>query len=113
MAADRGNTRVAELANAMHPAVLRHIQQTVQAAHAAGIWVGLCGELDGNELAIPLLIGLGLDELSMSPPNIPAVKAVIRQLTVEQAQQLAYEALLLESAEAVEHYLKHQAAQSE
>ena len=106
MAADRGNSRVTTLANAMHPAVLRHIQQTAQAAHAAGIWVGLCGELAGNDLAAPLLIGLGLDELSMSPPNIPAVKAAIKQVTVEQARQIAYQALRLESAEAVQRYLE-------
>jgi phosphocarrier protein FPr len=107
MAADRGNSRVAALANALHPAVLRYMQQTVQAAHAAGIWVGICGELAGNAMAVPLLLGLGLDELSMSPANIPAVKAAIRQLTVAQAQRIADEALLLESAEAVEDYLAH------
>jgi phosphocarrier protein FPr len=107
MAADRGNSSVAALANALHPAVLRHIRQTVQAAHAAGIWVGLCGELAGNELATPLLIGLGLDELSLSPPHIPAVKTAIRQLTLAQARQIADKALLLESAEAVQYYLEH------
>ncbi|MGD2079155.1 MAG: phosphoenolpyruvate--protein phosphotransferase, partial [Chloroflexota bacterium] len=82
MAADRGNARVVSLANALQPAVLRMIQQTVQAAHAAGIWVGMCGELAGNALAAPLLVGLGLDELSMSAPSIPAVKAAVRSLTL-------------------------------
>jgi phosphocarrier protein FPr len=106
MAADRGNSRVAGLANALHPAVLRLIQQTVQAAHKAGIWVGICGELAGNVLATPVLIGLGLDELSMSAPNIPAVKAAIRQWTLEQARQIAAEVLTLESAEAVQEHLR-------
>lgn len=104
MAADRGNGSVANLANALHPAILRLIQQTVTAAHTAGIWVGLCGELAGNALAAPILVGLGLDELSMSAPNIPAVKAAIRQVSLAQAQQLAQEVLAMESAEAVESY---------
>ena len=106
MAADRGNARVASLANALQPAVLRLIHQTVQAAHAAGIWVGMCGELAGNPLATPVLVGLGLDELSMSAPNIPAVKLAIRQLTSAKAQQMAREVLTLKSAEAVQDYLR-------
>jgi phosphocarrier protein FPr len=105
MAADRGNSRVAHLANALHPAVLRLIQQTVQAAHAAGIWVGMCGELAGQPLATPLLIGLGLDELSMSAPNIPKVKAAIGQLTLEQARQIAGQALTCATPGAVRDYL--------
>jgi phosphocarrier protein FPr len=106
MAADRGNARVAGLANALQPAVLRLVRQTVQAGHAAGIWVGMCGELAGNALATPLLVGLGLDELSMSAPAIPAVKAAVRELTVTQAEAIASEALQLESAAAVGAYLE-------
>ncbi len=101
MAADRGNSQVASLADALQPAVLRLIQQTVEAAHDAGIWVGLCGELAGNPLAAPLLVGLGLDELSMSAPNIPPVKAAIRAISMEDADRLAGQALSLESAEKV------------
>ncbi|HSM58827.1 MAG TPA: phosphoenolpyruvate--protein phosphotransferase [Candidatus Sulfomarinibacteraceae bacterium] len=106
MAADRGNAQVAELAHALHPAVLRMVQQTVQAAHEAGIWVGMCGELAGNALATPLLIGLGLDELSMSAPSIPTVKKVIRNLEREQAREIAAAALKKESAADVEVYLQ-------
>lgn len=106
MAADRGNRQVANLVNALQPAVLRLIHQAVQAAHAAGIWVGLCGELGGNPLAAPILLGLGLDELSMSAPNIPTVKAAIRSLTMERAQQMAADILALDSAEAVVSYLE-------
>jgi phosphocarrier protein FPr len=105
MAADRGNTKVATLANALQPAVLRMIQQTVQAAHAAGIWVGMCGELAGNALAAPLLVGLGLDELSMSAPSIPAVKEAIRSLQLLEAQQLAEAALACKSAGDVKQLL--------
>src|SRR5690606_7745672 len=68
MAADRGNARVAHLAQALQPAVLRWVDQTVRAGHDAGICVGMCGELAGNPQATPLLVGLGLDELSMSAP---------------------------------------------
>ncbi|MCL4265102.1 MAG: phosphoenolpyruvate--protein phosphotransferase [Anaerolineae bacterium] len=105
MAADRGNARVAALANALHPAVLRLVKQTVQAGHAAGIWVGMCGELASNALATPLLVGLGLDELSMATPAIPAVKTAVRATTVTQAEALAEKALGLESGTAVTELL--------
>jgi multiphosphoryl transfer protein len=105
MAADRGNTRVADLAVALQPAVLRMVKQTVSAAHSAGIWVGMCGELAGNARAAAVLVGLGLDELSMSAPSIPAVKEAIRSLTLEQARQAAEAVLALDSAEAVQEYL--------
>jgi multiphosphoryl transfer protein len=106
MAADRGNARVNHLADALQPAVLRQIKRVVEAGHAAGIWVGLCGELAGNELATPLLVGLGLDELSMNAPAIPAVKQTIRGLVLPEAQKLAGEVLALDSVTAVVSYLK-------
>jgi phosphoenolpyruvate-protein kinase (PTS system EI component) len=105
MAADRGNAKVAGLADALQPAVLRMVQQTAQAAHGAGIWVGMCGELAGNPLATPVLLGLGLDELSMSAPAIPAVKQAIRALDMQQAREMAQAVLKLPSAEAVYDYL--------
>ncbi len=105
MAADRGNSNVAELAQALQPAVLRMIKQTVDAAHDSGIWVGMCGELAGNILAVPVLVGLGLDELSMSAPAIPGVKEAIRSLSCEQAEVIARAALALDSATAVNAYL--------
>jgi len=101
LAADRTNLHVASLADAFHPAVLRLVHQTVQAARRANIWVGLCGELAGDPLAAPILVGLGLDELSMNPPAIPAVKQAIAKLTTSEAEAIAREALGLESAEAV------------
>jgi phosphocarrier protein FPr len=107
MAADRGNARVANLADALQPAVLRMIKQTVSAAHAGGIWVGMCGELAGNALATPLLVGLGLDELSMNAPAIPAVKTAVRRYTIAEAQEIAKQALALDSAEAVQEHLQN------
>ena len=101
LAADRTNPAVAALADALHPAVLRLIQHVVSAAHPAGRWVGVCGELAGDPVAAPILVGLGIDELSMAPAAIPAVKAVLRQWTRDAAEHLAQEALRQESAEAV------------
>jgi phosphocarrier protein FPr len=106
MAADRGNAGVAQLADALQPAVLRMIAQTAAAAHSARIPVGMCGELAGNPLAAPLLIGLGLDELSMSAPAIPQVKAAVGAFTRAQAEAVAHQALQLDTAEAVAVYLK-------
>lgn len=67
LAAERGNPRLAYLGDALHPAVLRLIEQVVQAAHAVGKWVGVCGELAGEAEAVPILVGLGVDELSVNP----------------------------------------------
>jgi phosphocarrier protein FPr len=106
MAADRGNARVAALATPFQPAVLRLVRQAADAAHAAGIWIGMCGEMAGNPLATPVLLGLGLDELSMSAPAIPAVKEVVRGLSLEEARRIAAEALAADSAEDVLRLLK-------
>lgn len=106
MAADRGNARVAHLASALQPAVLRSVRDAAEAAHAAEIWIGMCGELAGNPLAAPVLLGLGLDELSMSAPAIPAVKEAVRGLTMEEARRIAEEVLNMESAEAIGRFLE-------
>jgi multiphosphoryl transfer protein len=106
LAADRGNAQVAGLVNALQPAVLRSIRQVTQAAHAAGIWVGVCGELAGNPAAAALLVGLGVDELSMTAPAIPAVKAHLRDLELAQAVQLAEQALALTTVTEVEALLE-------
>jgi phosphoenolpyruvate-protein phosphotransferase len=102
MAADRTNADVASLAIGFQPAVLRLVRDVIAAAHAQGKWVGLCGELAGEPLAVPILLGLGLDEFSMNPPDIPLVKQIIRKLTLVQAQEIAEAALALDSPEAVQ-----------
>jgi phosphotransferase system enzyme I (PtsI) len=101
MAADRTNPDVAPMASGFQPAVLRLVRNVIQAAHAKGKWVGLCGELAGDPLAIPILLGLGLDEFSMNPPAIPLAKQIIRTLSLEEAKALAEEALEQEDPEAV------------
>jgi phosphoenolpyruvate-protein phosphotransferase len=106
LAVDRTNERVAGLASPYHPAVLRLIKMTIEAAHAHGKWTGLCGELAGDELAVPLLLGLGLDEFSMAPTSIPAVKDAIRRWTLSAAGEVAAQALSLPEAAEVIAYLK-------
>ena len=101
MAGDRTNPKVATLADALQPAVLRMIQQTVQAAHAANIWVGLCGEVAAETLVAPILLGLGLDELSVNPQAIASLKQAISHLTISEAQAIAYVALQQDSATSV------------
>jgi len=105
LACDRGNERLGDLYRPLDPAVLRLIAQVIEAAHAAGKWVGLCGEMGGQRSAIPMLLGLGLDEFSMTPGAIPAARQVIRSLTMAEAQQVANHALSLSTASEVEGYL--------
>ena len=105
MAAERTNEKVAYLGDALHPAILRQIKTVIDAAHEQGIWVGLCGELAGDQQGIPILLGLGLDEFSMAPSLIPRAKAIIRTWTMSQSQELANAAVNLDSAEAVREYV--------
>nr|WP_298135788.1 phosphoenolpyruvate--protein phosphotransferase [uncultured Pseudomonas sp.] len=101
LAIDRGHPTLSAQADGLHPAVLRLIGMTVEAAHAHGKWVGVCGELAGDPLAVPLLVGLGVDELSVSARSIALVKARVRELDWRHSQALAQRALTLESAAAV------------
>jgi phosphotransferase system enzyme I (PtsI) len=101
LAVDRTNSKVAHLASPFHPAVLSLVNQTIQAAHGKGKWVGMCGELAGEILAAPILLGLGLDEFSMSPARVPVIKQVMRHLKRDDCESMAAEALSLSTAEAV------------
>ena len=94
-AVDRTNSKVAHLANPLNPAVLALIKRTIDCAHAEGKWVGLCGELAGEPLASPILLGLGLDEYSMSPARVPLIKKVMKFLSKAECQAFADEALSL------------------
>ncbi len=95
MAAERGNPRLTSLADGFQPAVLKLIRQVVEAAHAHGKWVGICGELASDPLAVPLLIGLGVDELSMNAPAIPRAKHIICTLDDARMEATALSALSL------------------
>lgn len=97
IAADRGNERVAYLAQPFHPAVLRLIKATIEGAHGAGIDAAMCGELAGDPNATAVLLGLGLDEFSMGSPSIPAVRRVIRGCSLEACRALADEVMAMSS----------------
>jgi len=105
LAVDRGNAKVASLASPYHPAVLRLIKMTIDAAHEHGKWCGLCGELGGDALAAPVLLGLGLDEFSMSPSAIPALKAAVRERSRADCVEIARRALSLATTRQVIDYL--------
>lgn len=93
LAVDRNNPTVAGLYQSMHPAVLRSIRTTVEAGRRAGIWTGLCGELAGDPAATMLLLGLGLDELSVSPVILPEIKLLVRSLKIDACRAFAETAL--------------------
>ena len=101
LAIDRGHSSLSAQADGLHPAVLQLIDMTVRAAHAEGKWVGVCGELAADPQAVSVLLGLAVDELSVSPRSIAEVKALVRQADYSTACALAREALQQDSAEAV------------
>jgi phosphocarrier protein FPr len=101
LAMDRGHPALAKQADGLHPAVLRLIHQTVQAAEANGKWVGVCGGVAGEPLGAAILTGLGVRELSVSIPSVAAVKAKLRTLSLVQVKDLAQRALACPNAQAV------------
>ncbi|MBT7874538.1 MAG: phosphoenolpyruvate--protein phosphotransferase [Verrucomicrobia bacterium] len=96
LAVDRTNDKIAHLYNPTHPGIIRSIRQVIVAAHKAGIHVGICGEMAGEPDFVPLLLGLGVDELSASAPLIPQVKYLIRRLKIEESRALAEQALTMQ-----------------
>ena len=98
LAMDRGHPRLAPFVDGLHPAVLRLIDQTVKGAGHYDKWVGLCGGIGSDPQAVPILIGLGVKELSVSVSRIPTIKAQVRSLTLNRCQELAAQALNLETA---------------
>lgn len=101
LAMDRMHPLLAGKSDGLHPAVLKLIDFTIKAAHKSGKWVGVCGELGSDPQAIPILVGLGVDELSVTVPAIPMVKAQVRELSLTKTQQLAQAALKCASAKEV------------
>ncbi len=98
IAVDRMNERISHLYDPLHPAILRLIKQVIDASHRAGKWTGMCGEMAGDVEAAPILLGMGLDEFSMSASSIPRIKKVIRSLSYQEACEIAQEVLTLQSA---------------
>lgn len=106
VAVDRGNEKVAYLYQPFHPAVLRLIKSTIEAGKAAGIPVGMCGEMASDPFAALVLLGLGLDEFSMSGVSIPEIKRLLRGVDYKDARVLADKVLSMESATEIEQFLK-------
>ena len=97
LAVDRLNEKIAHLYEPAHPAILRLIQMTVEAGKKAGIWVGVCGEMAGDPIMVPLLLGLGVEELSVAPLSVPKIKYLIRRIKMSEAKELAECALRCET----------------
>ncbi len=105
LAVDRGNDRVSFLYKMLHPSVLKLIDMTIRAGHRHDIWVGICGEMAADPIVVPLLVGLGLDEISVSPIALPKVKEIIRDLDSEQCRHIAENVLAFTQESEVERYL--------
>lgn len=106
MAIDRQNREVAYLYRPLHIAILRAIRFVVQAAHGAGIPISMCGEMAGDPMNALILLGLGMDELSMVPAQIPVVKRIVRQATAEDGRKLVEQAFKLSTAEEIERFVR-------
>ncbi len=105
LAVDRGNSLVASLYQEFNPAVIRTIKSIIDAGHAQDIWVGMCGEMAANPLATMLLIGLGLDEFSVSPSFLPEIKKIIRSIRFKEAKKTADKVLTLHTENEIKEYL--------
>jgi len=101
MAADRGNERVSYLYQPYNPSILRLVKRIIDASHAEGKWTGMCGEMAGDQVAVPLLAGLGLDEFSMSATSILKTRSLMKTLDTNKMKELADKALDCETAEEV------------
>ncbi|KGQ30601.1 phosphoenolpyruvate-protein phosphotransferase [Gallibacterium genomosp. 2] len=107
LAVDRGNELISHLYNPLTPSVLSLIKQVIDASHAEGKWTGMCGELAGDEKATILLLGMGLDEFSMSAISVPKIKKLIRNVNYQDAQDLAKEVLQQPTAEDIEQLISN------
>ncbi len=108
LAVDRINEKIAYLYEPAHPAVLRLLKTIIETGHEKDIWVGMCGEMAGDPVLTPVLLGLGLDEISTSPLLLPEVKKITRSLSYEEAKEIAAHALTLATGAEVVGYLKTQ-----
>ena len=110
MAADRMSEKVSYLYQPYNPAILRLVKNVIEASHKEGKWTGMCGEMAGDTLAIPLLLGMGLDEFSMSATSILQARSQIKNLSLEKMKELVDKAIMCstteEVLELVEEYTK-------
>jgi phosphotransferase system enzyme I (PtsI) len=108
LAIDRSNKSVADMYEPLHPAVLRMVRDVVRVGQETGIRVAMCGEMAGDPLYIPVLLGLGVEEFSMNPTSIPVVKRVIRMTALDEAQTIARRVMQRATVEEVNEYVSHE-----
>lgn len=106
LAVDRTNTKVSTLFDHFDPAVLKLIDMTVKAAHDNNIWAGVCGEMASDPVAAPILIGMGIDELSMTPVYVPEIKKIIREITYTECREITNTVLSMRSSKHVKEYMQ-------
>ena len=106
LAVDRVNEKIAYLYEPAHPAVLLLVKNVIEAGHRSGIWVGMCGEMSGDIVMTLILLGFGLDEFSTSPMAIPELKKIIRSVTMEQAKEIAQQAMTLSTGKEIEKFAR-------
>ncbi len=106
LAVDRGNQKIANLYSPFHPAVIRLIRDAIKVSNEKNIEIEMCGEMAGNPLAVPLLLGLGLRNFSMGHSIIPEIKHIVHSLSVEEAEKLAEKVLIIKTAKDIENYLR-------
>ena len=107
LAADRMNEQVSYLYQPYHPAILRLVNMVIEAAHKEGKWAGMCGEMAGDEIAIPILLGLGLDEFSMSATSVLPARSQIAKLSKQELESFAKEMLMKNTSEEVQESVKN------
>ena len=105
LAVDRGNERIAYLYQHLHPAILRMIKQIIMAGHQEGVWVGMCGEMASDPLSTLILVGMDLDEFSVSPIAVPEIKKIIRSTEYREAARIAKKVLQFEKPSEVERFM--------
>ena len=106
LAVDRMNEKIGHLYQPLHPSVLRLIKNTIEASHKVQHITGMCGEMAGDPLATMILIGLGLDEFSMSASSIPVIKEIVRAVTVDECKALAEKVLQMSTAKEISEYAR-------
>ena len=105
LAVDRGNERIAYLYQHLHPAILRMIKQIIMAGHQEGVWVGMCGEMASDPLSTLILVGMDLDEFSVSPIAVPEIKKIIRSTEYREAARIAKKVLQFDRPSEVERFM--------
>jgi len=106
IAVDRVNEKIAYLYESTHPGILRLIKNIIDNGHKAGIWVGMCGEMASEPELVPILLGLGLDEFSMSSLIVPEIKKIVRSISMEQAKEIAQKAMSFSTGREVEDFAR-------